>query len=85
MQSLPAPVRIKLLTLAYEPSFAAIDARPLDAFLADKELLDVREHFFVVQQQPHLLCVIRYRVPQRVDAGRATPRGSAPDRPGDRP
>lgn len=53
---MPSPVRVKLLTLAYHPTLAAIDSRPLDEFLADKELLRLREHFFTVQRQPFLTC-----------------------------
>ncbi|MCU0867808.1 MAG: HRDC domain-containing protein [Planctomycetes bacterium] len=58
----PPTTRIHLLTLAYDASLAAIDSRPLDRFLADKELLALREHFFIVHGQPHLCCVLTYRL-----------------------
>jgi superfamily II DNA helicase RecQ len=70
-------VRVKLLTLAFQPSLGAIDARALDDFLADKELLDLREHFFVVQGLPHLLCVLTYRLPRGTDAASANERPAA--------
>ncbi|MGE3881376.1 MAG: hypothetical protein AB7I19_20115 [Planctomycetota bacterium] len=54
--------QLRVLTLSFEPSLGSFDTRTLDAFLADKELLDVREHFFVVRDLPYLLCLLTYRV-----------------------
>lgn len=53
--------RVHLLTLAYDAHLAAINSGPLDSFLADKELLAFREHFFLVHGQPHLCCVVTWR------------------------
>ena len=52
----------------------------MTAFVRDKEVLAVKEHFFSVNDQPHLACLITYQDPL------PSSRGSAPDRnaPGDR-
>ncbi len=42
-------MRVKLLTLRYSSSLGVIDDRPLDRLLCGKEVLDVREHLFLVQ------------------------------------
>lgn len=53
--------QLRVLTLAFEPTLGGFDTRPLDSFLADKELLDVREHFFVVRDLPYLACLLTFR------------------------
>lgn len=53
--------QIRLLTLQFAPALGGFDTRPLDAFVADKDLLDVREHFFVVRELPYLACLITFR------------------------
>ena len=55
-------MHVKLITLRYIASLGGFDERPLEAFLADKALLAVREHFFVIHDQPHLACLITYQV-----------------------
>lgn len=60
----PQPVQIKLLTLQFAPELGAIDAQPLEAFLIDKEVLTLRDHFFEVHGIPHLLCLVTFRQPQ---------------------
>jgi ATP-dependent DNA helicase RecQ len=72
------PVRVQLLTLPFHPSLGAIDSRPLDAFVADKELLAVRDHFFIANGTPHLLCVVIYRLPRGSEALPAGARGRPP-------
>lgn len=54
-------IRVHLLTLTYQPQLGAIDCRPLEEFLADKHLIALREHFFLVQGMPHICCVLTYR------------------------
>lgn len=57
----PTAARVHVLTLGYDQHLGAIDSGPLAAFLADKELLAFREHFFTVHGQPHLCCVVTWR------------------------
>lgn len=51
----------KLLTLRYSPDLGKIDDAPLLALSRDHEVLGVREHFFVAQDLPHLLCIVSCR------------------------
>lgn len=71
-------MRVKLLTLQFAPGLGGFDDRPLVEFLADKQVLAVREHFFVVHEQPHLACLVTYQEAVIVDAGSARPEASAP-------
>lgn len=48
----------KILTLRYAPSLGVFDDAPLLALSQLHEILALREHFFVYQDIPHLLCVI---------------------------
>ena len=56
----------KILTLRYAPTLGAFDDAPLLALNQAHEILTLREHFFVFQDIPHLLCVINYH--PRTDA-----------------
>jgi ATP-dependent DNA helicase RecQ len=56
-------VRVKVLTLCYAPSLQGFDDRPLAEFVRDKEVLQVREHFFSVHDLPHLACLVTYQDP----------------------
>ena len=68
----------KILTLRYAPNLGAFDETPLLALSQGHEILTLREHFFVFQELPHLLCVIDCHPrsaaqPRPVSASRATP------------
>lgn len=54
-------MRVHLVTMRYSPSLGGFDDRPLVEFMRDKELLDVREHFFAVHDLPHLACLLTYQ------------------------
>ncbi|MBL8695350.1 MAG: HRDC domain-containing protein [Planctomycetes bacterium] len=56
-------MRVHLLTLRFSPSIGGFDDRPLTDFVRDKELLSIREHFFLVHEVPHLACVLTYQAP----------------------
>jgi hypothetical protein len=51
------------LTLRFDPSQSSFDQRPLDEFSKSREILSVREHFFVHGELPHLLLCISWRMP----------------------
>lgn len=55
-------MQIKLITLSFSPALGAFDTRPLDSFVADKEVLALREHFFEVHEQPYLACLVTWQV-----------------------
>ncbi len=64
-------VRVKLLTVSYSPTLGGFDDRALSTFLCDKEILEFRDHFFVVGETPHLTCIIIYK--EYKDAREAAP------------
>ena len=51
------------LTLRYDPGSSAFDDAPLAEFSKSREILSVREHFFVQGELPHLLLCISWRMP----------------------
>ena len=51
------------LTLRYDPGSSAFDDAPLAEFSRSREILSVREHFFVQGELPHLLLCISWRMP----------------------
>jgi len=51
------------LTLRYDPGSSAFDDAPLVEFTKSREILSVREHFFVQGELPHLLLCISWRMP----------------------
>ncbi len=53
-------MQIKLLTFRYSASVGGFDDSPLSEFVRDKDVLSFREHFFRVNEIPHLTCVISY-------------------------
>jgi len=54
-------MRIKLFTLRYTTSLGGFDDAPLTQFIRDKEVLAFREHFFTVNEVPHLTCVLSWQ------------------------
>ncbi len=72
-------MRVKLVTLQYAPALGGFDARPLDEFIRDKQVLAVREHFFVVHELPHMACLATY-LPVATESPTAS-RGAREKRP----
>ncbi len=56
-------MRIKLFTFRYSSSLGGFDERALSHFIGDKEVLSFREHFFCVNDVPHLVCVVTWQEP----------------------
>jgi superfamily II DNA helicase RecQ len=54
-------MRVKLFTFRYSNTLGGFDDRPLVHFMRDKEVLAFREHFFCVNEVPHLLCVLTWQ------------------------
>lgn len=71
-------MRVKLLTFRYSATLGGFDETPLVDFLRDKEVIAFREHFYSVNDVPHLSCVVHYQdavVPREaLEAARETPR-----------
>ena len=54
-------MRVKLFTFRYSATLGGFDETPLTSFLKDKEVLAFREHFFHVNDTPHLVCVVTWQ------------------------
>ena len=54
-------MRVKLFTLRYSATLGGFDEGVLQAFLADKEILAFREHFFHANETPHLACIVLWQ------------------------
>jgi len=63
------------LTLRFDPVPSAFDDGPLALFSKSREILSVREHFFVQGEIPHLLLCITWRMPPAGSAHRGGHRG----------
>ena len=48
-------MRVKPFTFRYSATLGGFDETPLASFLKDKEVLAFREHFFHVNDTPHLV------------------------------
>lgn len=70
---------MRIVTLPFDPELSSFDDEPVRGFLADKELLEMRDHFFVYQGKPHLAVVLIYR-PETI----ATPKPGGKDEASDR-
>ena len=57
-------MRVRLLTFRFSGTLGGFDDSPLHELVRDKELLSFREHFFTVNDVPHLVCVVTYQEPQ---------------------
>lgn len=54
-------MRIKLLTFRYSATLGGFDDTALVDFTRDKEVIAFREHFYLVNEVPHLSCVVHYQ------------------------
>ena len=60
----PGPLmQLRIFTLRFDPILEGFDDAPVTGFLADKEVLDIEDHFFVKDDVPYLALVVRYRMP----------------------
>lgn len=75
-------MRVQLFTFRYSATLGGFDDRPLTHFTRDKELLSLREHFFSVNDVPHLLCVVTWQDAVVTNPGVSSAQGQppAPDR-----
>jgi len=52
---------IRTITLSFNPVTEQFDEEELQAFIKDKEILTLREHFFINQETPYLVVFLTYR------------------------
>lgn len=64
---------VRLFTLRFNPVTERFDDSAVAGFLADKEVLSIRDHFFMKEDVPYLTLVVRYRpavLPAPADSAR---------------
>lgn len=54
-------MRIKLFSLRYSATLGGFDDSVLQDFVRDKEVVAFREHFYTVNDVPHVTCVLTYQ------------------------
>ncbi|MBU0754154.1 MAG: HRDC domain-containing protein [Planctomycetes bacterium] len=52
------------LTLKYDPQEGHIDDASFQAFARNKEILSVKDHFYLYRELPHLTLCISWRMPE---------------------
>ncbi len=78
-------MHIRVLTLRYSASRGGFDDAPLADFVRQHRVLALSEHFFTVDEVPHLACVVRWQAaedegaPAEVAPPRRPPRSAAVD------
>ena len=74
-------MRVKLLTFRYSATLGGFDDTALIDFTRDKEVIAFREHFYVVNEVPHLSCIVHYQdaviPPEVMEEARRVPRRNA--------
>jgi superfamily II DNA helicase RecQ len=54
-------LKLKVFTLRFSGSPEGFDDRPLQEFIADKEVIEFSEHFFTRENTPYITILIAYR------------------------
>jgi hypothetical protein len=63
-----------VIPLHFDAVLGGFDDTPLREFLTDKEILSIREHFFIRHDVPYLAMIVTYSLPHLVSpAAPATP------------
>ncbi len=65
-------MRVRLITLRYSSTLGGFDESALQTLIRDKEVLAFREHFFQVNDIPHLLGVVTYQEAPVASEGAST-------------
>lgn len=53
-------LKIKLFTMRFNPSLGEFDDTAITRFLADKDLIEARDHFYIHQGMPYVTLVLLY-------------------------
>jgi superfamily II DNA helicase RecQ len=54
-------MQVRIFTLRFNPVTENFDDSMVAGFLADKDVLSIRDHFFIKDDTPYLTLVVRYR------------------------
>ena len=63
-------MKLKVFTLRFSGSTEGFDDRPLQEFIADKEVIEFSEHFFIHENIPCLTILIAYRSLESLESRR---------------
>ena len=63
-------MKVKVLTLRWDDETGGLDDQELEAFMEDRAVLEVSEHFFIHDKQPTLVLTLSYRDEPAEDARR---------------
>jgi ATP-dependent DNA helicase RecQ len=55
-------LKLKIFTFRFSESIDGFDDKPLQEFIADKEVIEFSEHFFIHENTPYLTVLIAYRL-----------------------
>ena len=55
-------MKLKIFTFQFCESAKGFDDKPLQEFIADKEVIEFSEHFFIHENTPYLTVLIAYRL-----------------------
>ncbi len=61
---------LRVFTLRFNPATERFDDSLVEVFLADKEVLSIKDHLFIKDDVPYLALVVYYRVPALQPAAR---------------
>ncbi len=59
---------LRVFTLGFDPATGRFNDDPVRDFIADKEVATISDHFFVKDETPYLVLVVRYRLAGPVTA-----------------
>ena len=55
-------IKTRILTLSFDERLERFDDASVQVFLADKELVTLRDHFFIHEGRPYMSLILTYRV-----------------------
>jgi ATP-dependent DNA helicase RecQ len=61
----------QVVTLHFDSALGVFDDSPLQAFIKDKELHSIHDHFFIKDQEPYLTLVVTYTLHRPADVASA--------------
>ncbi len=53
---------LRIFTLKFQSPLGAFDDAELQAFIKDKEVLSIRDHFFTKDEMPYLVVLVTYQL-----------------------
>jgi hypothetical protein len=76
-------LKLKVFTVRFSGSTEAFDDGPLQEFIADKEVIEYSEHFFIHENKPCLAILLAYRELESLESRRVARRADVRIQPRD--